>query len=170
MIEQDLHLSFFSYCTNKQTKLEMLDLISQAETYELREDDDLIHETDWQYDDWKTPEYSARAMQLVKPAVDDFAAVIGCSELSINKHWFQRYRTMGNHGWHVHNHCQYSAVYYLELPDGTPPTQFRYRGKVFSPSIREGDIVFFPSCVYHRSPPNMSQKTKTVFAFNVNFT
>jgi ectoine hydroxylase-related dioxygenase (phytanoyl-CoA dioxygenase family) len=36
------------------------------------------------------------------------------------------------------------------------------------PEVREGEILFFPSNIWHRSPPNNTNTRKTVVPFNIS--
>jgi|APCry1669189369_1035219.scaffolds.fasta_scaffold00030_41 hypothetical protein len=81
-------------------------------------------------------------------------------------YWFQQYRTGDYHSWHSHANCLYSNVYYLDLPEGSSKTTFKFIDEEFEVEVTEGDILTFPGSVLHCSKPNKSEQTKTVIAFN----
>jgi len=81
-------------------------------------------------------------------------------------YWFQQYRTGDYHSWHTHANCLYSNIYYLDLPEGTSKTTFKFIDKEFEVDVEEGDILTFPGSMLHCSKPNTSEHTKTVIAFN----
>lgn len=83
--------------------------------------------------------------------------------------WFQQYQKDNYHGWHWHEDCQYSSVYYLDLPEGSSNTTFKYLDEEYDVPVVEGDILTFPSSVFHCSKPNKSDKVKTVISFNSIF-
>jgi len=60
----------------------------------------------------------------------------------------------------------YSNIYYLDLPEGTSKTTFKFIDKEFEVDVEEGDILTFPGSMLHCSKPNTSEHTKTVIAFN----
>jgi hypothetical protein len=84
-------------------------------------------------------------------------------ELKIQNYWFQQYYYNNYHDWHNHPQCHFSSVYYLELPKGTPITEFKVSQEI---EAKEGDIITFPGYLFHRSPPNGLKKRKTVIVFN----
>lgn len=88
--------------------------------------------------------------------------------IEIQTVWFQQYKTGCFHGPHTHGGCNFSNVYYVDLPPGTPKTTFSFMGKKYDVDIKEGDIITFPGYLLHESPVNESEYTKTVIAFNTN--
>jgi hypothetical protein len=82
--------------------------------------------------------------------------------------WFQQYTKGCFHGPHTHGGCNFSSIYYIDLPPGTPKTTFSYRGNDYDIEIQEGDIITFPGHLLHQSPINETDYTKTVIAFNTN--
>ena len=84
-----------------------------------------------------------------------------------NSIWYQQYIKLDHHSFHNHTN-QWSGIYYLELDKKSPGTQFKnyVSNRSFSPDVKEGDVLIFPGWLDHRSPPNLSQKRKTVIAFN----
>ena len=82
--------------------------------------------------------------------------------------WFQQYLRNGTHGWHTHSD-NYTGVYYLEFPEGSPPTELSQNGESILLNVKEGDFVTFPSFVYHRAPKVENVDRKTIISFNVNF-
>ena len=79
--------------------------------------------------------------------------------------WYQQYAKNGFHSWHKHNDV-FSNVYYVDLPEDSSKTSFRFRGEEFEVDVEEGQILTFPSYLEHCSKPNLSDKIKTVIAFN----
>ena len=89
-------------------------------------------------------------------------------KIKIDKRWFQQYKKGDFHSWHRHPSCTFSNIYYLDHPEGTAKTTFRYLGREFEINVKEGQILTFPSYLEHCSKPNLSDKIKTVIAFNSN--
>ena len=52
------------------------------------------------------------------------------------------------------------------MPDKSMTTEFLNKAEVI---VKEGDILIFPSYLYHRSKKNSLEKRKTVIAFNCSF-
>ena len=57
-------------------------------------------------------------------------------------------------------------VYYVELPEMSEATEFLNFGQV---DIKEGDVIFFPTFLCHRSPHIKSNQRKTIIATNLKF-
>tara|TARA_B100000287_G_scaffold304465_1_gene287662 strand:+ start:278 stop:793 length:516 start_codon:yes stop_codon:yes gene_type:complete len=102
-------------------------------------------------------------MDNIKEIADD----IGCGDVCLEEMWFQQYSKNGSHGWHVHS-GHYTGVYYLELDKTSPPTELRdpYTKKIHKMNVKEGDMIVFPSYIYHRAPINKSVKQKTIISWN----
>ena len=82
--------------------------------------------------------------------------------------WFQQYDKYNTHSWHNHGLASWACVYYVELDTKAPATQFKsFDNNEIKLNVKEGDILFFPGFLLHRSPPNLSIKRKTVIAFNL---
>ena len=73
----------------------------------------------------------------------------------VKNFFYQQYKQAQYHGWHVHN-CQFSGVYYLDMPKGTPKTEYRdpFTDDIQELDVEEGDVVAFPSHLIHRAPAN----------------
>jgi len=85
--------------------------------------------------------------------------------------WFQQYRLNNFHGWHLHGR-HFSGVYYLQVPKdlkekGTEFVDPFNPQKKFISNIKEGDIIIFPSNIWHRSPKITSNSIKTIISFNI---
>ena len=83
--------------------------------------------------------------------------------------WFQQYEKNSFHEWHTHTQCQWSSVYYLEFPKGSPRTVFVNpinNTDTFDVDTEEGDIITFPSFIVHSAPKVESNKRKTIISFN----
>lgn len=89
----------------------------------------------------------------------------------ISNIWFQQYYENSEHGWHIHGGANYSGVFYIEMPEDGPRTEFvnPLTKDTFSLKMNEGDIAIFPAFALHRSPKNKSKNRKTVVSFNFNF-
>jgi len=83
----------------------------------------------------------------------------------INKYWFQQYFKGSDFNWHGHDQ-HWACVYYVELPDPTEATEF-LNFRQFD--IKEGDVIFFPTFLVHRSPMIKSDFRKTIIATNFKF-
>lgn len=111
--------------------------------------------------------YISIIQELLSESLNEFSQMMD-SELDMKEGWFQQYEKGDEHGWHDHPDCQFSSVYYVELPKDTQ-TRFKdYNGEEFTIDVSEGDYIIFPSFLYHRSAPNTSDDRKTIYANNIN--
>jgi hypothetical protein len=105
---------------------------------------------------------------LLSNYLDEEALQRNMKDWAVHDIWFQQYETNGTHGWHVHD-CNFTAVYYVELPYNAPKTELILDGCVTTVDVNEGDLLIFPSFISHRAPRNTSEKRKTIVSFNLNF-
>lgn len=155
-------------------KTDLLSLIDNAKSESLTNKDDYyqdnISRLDWdKKDDWNR-EWVQKFLPLLHKNVDKMMNEIGFENHNVLCLWFQQYLKNGTHGWHVHGD-NYTGVYYLELPEGTPTTEYcqpMNTKKIGKFNVKEGDILLFPSFVIHRAIKNLSDKRKTIISFNIN--
>jgi hypothetical protein len=98
--------------------------------------------------------------------------------LIVHNSWFQIYTENENHGIHTHPESNLSSVIYIEYDENDHlPTQFISPflnlfdgGNVmgFSPKVKEGQILFFPSLIMHHVKPNASKKNRIIASVNFN--
>jgi len=132
---------------------------------------DNIHRTDWHL----AQDYSRPWTTILKPSIDQHMSLVmedmGYTQTELDNLWFQQYNQGSGHGWHVHMFCQWTNVYYLDFPPGSPRTQLVVpfdQSSIFEVDVEEGDILTFPSIVIHRAPVVQTTNIKTIVSFNVN--
>lgn len=157
-----------------QIKEQLLKLIEEMPTARIEHDnglDDVISKTDWNLDDSDREKY----LDLVKPilishTVSEFKK-FNSKGMAFGNFWFQQYNHLDTHEWHVHGKCHWTNVYFLELPDEHLKTQIQNfdRSALVDYQASEGDIISFPSFLYHKSPVNTTAFRKTIISFNTNY-
>ncbi len=86
--------------------------------------------------------------------------------------WVSQYYANSNSEHLRHNHAygnipvNMCCIYYVDLPKRRLSTKFWHEDKLYSPKVREGDILFFDSITEHFSPPNNTNKDKTIVSCN----
>jgi len=126
--------------------------------------------------DWNLPkDYPRDYWKVIEPIINNTVCrsmfkYFKYEEIEIGNHWFQQYKQSDTHGWHVHSGCHWINVYLIELPDKHIKTQIAdfKRTRILDYDAEEGDIISFPSMLFHRSPPNMTMERKTIVSFNLN--
>jgi hypothetical protein len=156
----------------KQSILNCIDNIPNA-SLDYKFYNDKISKTDWP----NNSEHPKPYWKIIEPIIEKTVfekmfSVFKCDAIEIANYWFQQYSHADTHEWHVHPHCHWTNIYFIELPDESVKTQVLdyKKEKLIDFAIQEGDILTFPSMLYHRSPPNYSDKRKTIVSFNVTVT
>lgn len=160
--------------SHERYKDELLSLIEQSDGELAENHNDNITETDFFYPNPRRlyePLFMTIVKDVVKQLSNEFVDA-GSTEFKSKLHhpWYQRYSKSDTHSWHDHAYdATLSIIYYLELPRGTPSTEFLdpYTGRVHRPRVKEGDVLMFPSFVSHRSPENKSDQIKTIISMNL---
>ena len=103
------------------------------------------------------------------PVLSDMINDLGYQGMDVKEIWYQQYLKGSAHSWHVHG-GNFTGVYYLEYPEGSPPTEIisPYNlGVVKMDMVSEGDVIIFPACWIHRAPINEGCR-KTIISYNLN--
>jgi hypothetical protein len=163
--------SFKKHSELKDSVLEAIN--NQKEFDRLVETEDAVDITrcDWNTSRW---DYSKQWFQIIQEDfVEHMTTVskeLGYEFFRLKEIWFQQYEQNSHHGWHVHG-SNWTNVYFLELPEDSPKTQFINpydQTTVAEFDIKEGDILTFPSFVIHRAPPNLGTSRKTIISWNMD--
>lgn len=104
--------------------------------------------------------------QLLYPYIEELGEIYGLRHKKTSLYWFQQYIQGSDFGWHQHD-GHWACVYYIELPEMSEATEFLNYGQF---DVSEGDIIFFPTFLVHRSPTIKSNLRKTIIATNLDFT
>ena len=94
----------------------------------------------------------------------------------IVRSWYERALPYMYHPTHNHGHGGWSAVVFIEYNDKVhTPTNFiapydhfiTGEPLIYTPNVKEGDIILFPSFLHHYTHPHTSEERRTVLSFNV---
>jgi len=128
--------------------------------------------TDWSINsEIKRPYYDLIEKDLYNHFFDDITSILKCKKINIVNFWFNEYNFINEdfHGWHLHEECMWTNIYYVDLQEKFPKTELKnYMGQIISYNVEEGDILTFPSIVFHRSNITKQNYKKTVISFNCN--
>ena len=83
-------------------------------------------------------------LEHIRPTYNNIAKKLCSKKWTIHNSWFQQYENKDEHPWHVHSTCQFSNVYYLELPNKDLVTEFKDK-KIDVKKVEEGCLITFPS-------------------------
>lgn len=164
------------YITNEfephnEIKQILLQQMEEQSNHDLVNSDDYysdnIHRLDWKQSTNVNRPWVQTFLPYLESHIHLLLEQFMYKEWNIAELWFQQYTTGNTHGWHSHG-SNFTAVYYLELPDDSPKTQLvqPFTNKIFDADVKEGDIIVFPSYVVHRAPVVESNTRKTIISFN----
>lgn len=130
---------------------------------------DAISKTDWTLPCITSRKYLEFIVPKLHPYMKEIYDKLDHDEFEYQNFWFQQYKTTDKHTWHQHRGASWANVYFVELPEDGPKTTIidPYTKAEITIDVKEGDILTFPAIAWHCSPPNTSDKRKTVIAFNV---
>ena len=156
---------------HKAIKHELLSHIQSMGVHSSTETGTQVSNTDW----YMMSRFKRVYVDIFYPSITSFYEEVEKElklplnhKLRLQNIWFQKYNKGYFHTWHMHPEALYSSVYYLELPEGSSKTSFKFLDEEFEFDVEEGDIILFPGSYVHCSKPNATEKTKTVISFNTN--
>lgn len=142
---------------------------------------------------FKRPEASFRRLaQLIEAAIADYRArLVGAdceyarafpAHTAFSSSWYVKMRRGGHLTSHIHETGWLSGVVYLAMPprtpgsedgciefstdgDGYPKRHDAFPRRVFAPQV--GDIVLFPSSLFHRTIPFAADEDRVCVAFDI---
>ena len=160
-----------NHSTIKPLLLNYIDELPNNSMYPQKNNLDNISKTDWNLSNNVERKYLTYIKPIIVDAISESFREFKVNGLSFLNFWFQQYHLSDFHEWHVHMNCHWSNVYFVELPDLAIKTEILNVGNnsLIKYDVEEGDIISFPSILYHRSPPNPSTNRKTIISFNTNF-
>jgi hypothetical protein len=146
--------------------------ISMMSIEQSKSDFENISNFDYRRDDTVKRVYEHNFRNLITPYVAELGNKLGFIEYYIHGFWFQQYTKNDFHSWHNHHSCNFSNVYFLELPKGNYATQLYdiQKNKIIEiEGVTEGCLLTFPGHYIHRSPMLESDTRKTIISFNTSF-
>lgn len=164
------------FTEHAKTKDKLLSYFENQNSSPSPEIKDRISNTDFFTDCGEEREYHNFIYPVMKPYFQKMFYDTGYSkydiDIELENYWFQQYYENDYHEWHVHTgRCDWSFVYYVELPNNGPKTEIKlpFSGEIIIPPVKEGDILMFPSSFLHRSASNKSMERKTILAWNFKY-
>tara|TARA_R110002020_G_scaffold10220_1_gene39426 strand:- start:243 stop:830 length:588 start_codon:yes stop_codon:yes gene_type:complete len=160
---------------HEEYKQNILNYIKEDKSSSFKKKDEYYNDNllrdDWlQSSNWERPWIKYAGPDLQEHLLM-FAQELGYQHIDIKNLWYQQYGYKGIHNWHIHG-GNYTGVYYLEYDDTCPLTEFVYPNnmeKSFSIEHKEGDMLFFPCFLMHRSPISQTNNRKSIISWNLEF-
>jgi len=149
----------------------LLTLIDQSPANSMVNDNDKLNITKVDWDtatDFSRP-WVTLLLKDLQPHLGGVFKSMGFDMFKIHEIWFQQYEQQASHGWHSHG-SNFTNVYYVELDEAAPKTVLinPYTREEFSPDVKEGQTLVFPSYVIHKSPDDFFENRKTIISWNCN--
>ena len=168
--QQEIIDSMFNQASESH-KAEVDDITTFKDGKKAEKTEDRISETDFFLEHNNIPEYfnvADRKTKMMEQMLEEFRG-IGYDDITVENVWFQQYHTSDTHSWHTHGLSHWAVVYYVELPEGSPPTHLKsaVTGETLVPDVGEGDVLIIPAQTIHRSPPNKASGRKTIIDINI---
>lgn len=156
--------------SHQEVKEKLLLEISQSEAESMFKEHENITVTDYN-SKITDKKYKETFLSSVKSSISKVMELNHCKEWEIHNFWFQQYHKNDQHDWHTHGKCQWSMVYFVELPEKSLSTEFfdLETSEIVKPDVQEGDIIIFDSRIPHRSPKNDKNSRKTIISANMSF-
>ena len=121
-----------------------------------------------------TPPYHKQLLDVLKKPIGWFRTTQQV-DFSVPSSWCQKYTSGQMHPVHTHSVYGWSAIFYAQLGSDHQATNFfspfpdPWTGfpEEITPSMKEGDIIFFPAQLMHQSLPHRSKQDRIIFSFNL---
>jgi len=159
------HVHIFSVEDHDYWKPKLLSSIDQ-----MKADNNIEINKAGYYYDFNIPKaprtYKTLLNNILLSPIEEINSIYGLQVTKTSPAWFQQYLQGSDFGWHQHNY-HWAIIYYIELPDVKEATEFLKYGQF---DVKEGDILFFPTFLVHRSPIIKSNLRKTIISCNIDFT
>ena len=162
----------FPFSRHKEIKKDLINLLKIDDGKNFNSNQDQITKTDWfigkQFQD-KTYYKLLKENKFIEEIDNNFSnCKIG--PWKIVGLWYQIYGTNDKHNWHKHGECQWSFVYYVNMPKKSKGTVCldMITLKEINLNQTEGDIFIFPSMITHCSPINNDKDQKIIIAGNID--
>ena len=119
------------------------------------------------------PSYFNTVLDVIKPYLKSF---MDGNPVDFVEMWYQKYYKNVEHNTHCHGFTGWSSIIYVEFdPEIHESTRFfsPFRQpwdcdmEVFQPTVKEGDMILFPSSLLHEAPLNKSDVRRTIISYNI---
>ena len=147
----------------QEINLKILSLIDKIPNNPIIENNDNIKHSDYNLPKGFKREYLEYFFEVIKPYFIEMCLKLHTKKIQISRAWFQQYTKNCEHRWHTHPQCNFTNVYFVELPFKSLATEILNHPNL---NLNEGDLLTFPAYYFHRSPLNLSEKRKTIISFN----
>lgn len=160
---------FFKYFVegSEEYNQDLLDFLEMIPSHS----DENVSKLDWESNRKQT--YQIEFKERMMPYIEKLSVELGFKKLDKNylydRVWFHQYETDGSYfDWHNHN-GHFVLLYFVEIGGESVSTEYydTINKETFQIEVKAGEILFFPSWIFHHSPPNHTKSRKTIVATNI---
>ena len=127
------------------------------------------------HDDCNIPVYMSVVSDCINNEMKDFSQTYPCPVM-VTSIWYELSKPGDYHEPHNHGATGYSAILYVDYDtEEHEATKFHCpflesatgRNLTYQPTVREGDLIIFPSYILHEAPINTGKKNRLIISFNI---
>lgn len=171
MRKYSINTCCFVHAIKEHNKLKeyILEYIEQQEVKPFIEKSDYISNTDWDKSTDLSRLYVKKIKEVFHPYISRTVLELKARDYEVINAWYQQYEGQATHQWHYHPRSNWSAVYYVNMPNSAVKTllfDIPNDTAVDYINLKEGDLFIFPANILHMSPVNNTNSTKTIVSFN----
>ena len=144
-------------------------LIFKIPKKSIKRNGESISHTDYEESKEKNEEYKNYFInEILNTYLKKFCENYNYKRIFISHLWFQIYDKNDFHSLHTHPKCNFTNIFYLELPSKTQTEIYDMDNKKINIEIEEGSIITFPGFYKHCSPKNLGDNPKIIISFNTD--
>jgi uncharacterized protein (TIGR02466 family) len=168
-------LDFFMFhMKDWETKKQKLSkYVNDIDYKERRDENDLLRFSTDRYSDRS---YMEDFIEIIDDELRQFGNDLNVEGFNIEDIWSVKYNKGDYHSVHTHGSTNWSGVLYYQFdPSEHSGTHFIVENvnqelnstMIRTPNVDEGVICIFPSDILHFTTPNMSDKQRIIFSFDI---
>ena len=124
----------------------------------------------------RLPEYSEYVLSIIEKGLNTFYEEIDLN-LKVKDMFYQLYKKGSYHLTHNHGPLGYSGILFVSFnKDLHTATRFYSpflnfmdgSALIYDPVVKEGDLLIWPSSLFHEAPSNESEEERIVVSFNLS--
>jgi len=173
MKDFEIFTKYFIYDVDnhKEHKENILSLIDKLPVEGIKTEHCKIENTDWNLPSNIKREYLQYFYhEIARNLCMEFNKKFNLKAYRIHNGWYQQYNKGEYHGWHTHAGCNFTNIYFLEMPEKEMVTEvLDMNNNPIEIKAKEGQILILPGFLHHRSKVNNFNSRKTIISFNSSF-
>ena len=108
--------------------------------------------------------YTDSLKYVLRPTVETFQRKMKFNSWNTVADWCNTYDSDDYDEWSCNNKSSFTLVYYMNVPENGTGIEFDFLDKIYQPLVAEGDVVIFPSWVWHRVTGDMTGAKTVIYS------